>query len=353
MVDDEELRAAMAERGLGTPATRAQIMENLIAEQYMQRDGRELIPTAKAYSLITLLKGLEIMELTSPELTGGWEQKLAQMEKGELSRERFMLEITEMTRNIVERAKQYESDTVPGDFATLTTPCPKCGGQVKENYKKFSCQSCDWATWKIVASRQFETNEIETLLKTRRVGPLLGFRNKMGRLFNAEIVLNDELQPTFDFGQPKDDATESIDFSEQTPLGACPKCGKNVYEHGLSYLCEASVGPNKNCDFRSGKIILQQNIDLEQMQKLLTLGRTDLLKGFVSARTKRKFSAFLVKGKDGKVGFEFEAKVPKTSESKNTKKAAKENESSEQDNSTEKPVKKTTSRAKKTKPANI
>lgn len=324
MVDDEDMRAAMADRGLGTPATRAQIIENLIAEQYIHREGRELIPSAKASSLITLLKGLNVMELTSPELTGGWEHKLALMEKGTLTRDRFMSEIAEMTRNIVERAKLYESDTVPGDFATLKAPCPKCGGLVKENYKKFACQSCDWSTWKIVAGRQFEIEEMETLLHERKVGPLLGFRNKMGRLFNAEIVLNDALQPTFDFGQPREEDTEPIDFSGQESLGACPKCHKNVFEQGMAYICEAAVGPNKTCDFRSGKIILQQPIDREQMRKLLTSGKTDLLKEFISARTKRKFSAYLVVGKEGKVGFEFEAKAPKKVPAKKSPKTKKE-----------------------------
>ncbi len=325
MVDDEELRAAMAGRGLGTPATRAQIIENLIGETYMLRDGKDLIPTAKAFSLITLLRGLGTNELTSPELTGEWEYKLAQMERGALSRAEFMGHIQSMTRDIVERAKRYESDTVPGDFVTLATPCPKCGGTVKENYKKFACQACDWSAWKIVAGRQFEISEIETLLSTGRVGPLLGFRNKMGRLFNAEIRLNDEKQPEFDFGQPKEDeSAEPVDFSGQESLGTCPKCGGSVFEHGLSYVCEKSVGAGRSCDFRSGKIILQQPIEREQMLKLLNEGRTELLRGFVSSRTKRKFSAFLVKEKDGKIGFEFEKKEPKEAKAPKEAKDVKE-----------------------------
>ena len=312
MVDDEELRAAMSERGLGTPATRAQIIEGLISEQYLHREGRELIPSAKAFSLITLLKGLGVQSLTSPELTGAWEHKLASMEHGKLSRPEFMEQIATMARDLVERAKRYESDTVPGDFVTLGVPCPKCGGVIKENYKKFACKSCDWSSWKIVAGRQFEIDEIETLLRERRVGPLLGFRNKMGRLFNAEIRLNDALQPEFDFGQPREgEEAEAVDFSGQESVGACPKCSAAVFEHGLSYVCEKSVGPDKSCDFRSGKIILQQPIEREQMSRLLNEGRTELLKGFVSARTRRKFSAFLVRGADGKVGFEFEAKKPR------------------------------------------
>jgi DNA topoisomerase-3 len=310
MVEDEELRAAMAARGLGTPATRAQIIENLISEAYLHREGRELVPTAKAFSLITLLRGLGVKELASPELTGEWEYKLAQLERGKLSRDEFMGHITALAQDIVERAKRYESDTVPGDFATLKIPCPKCGGVVKENYKKFACQSCDWSTWKIVAGRQFEVSEMEALLSQGKIGPLTGFRNKMGRPFDAEIRLNDDKMPEFDFGQPREgEEAEAVDFSGQESLGKCPKCGAAVYEHGTSYVCERSVGSERNCDFRSGKLILQQPVERAQMQKLLEAGKTDLLTGFVSARTRRKFSAFLVRDKAGKVGFEFEPRA--------------------------------------------
>ena len=312
MVDDEELKAAMAGRGLGTPATRAQIIENLIGEQYVLREGRELTPTAKAFSLMTLLGGLGIAELTQPELTGEWEWKLGRIEKGDFSRDEFMREIADMTRRIVERAKSYDNDTIPGDFGTLEAPCPRCGGTVRETYKKFQCSGCDFSLWKIVASRQFEQQEIETLLTEKVIGPLTGFRNKMGRSFAASIRLNDKLETEFDFGQERtndDGEPEVIDFSSQTPLGQCPKCQNKVFEHGNSYVCEKSVGPEKSCDFRSGKLILQQPIDREQMEKLLNGGRTDLLKNFISARTKRKFSAYLVSDK-GKVGFEFEKKAP-------------------------------------------
>ncbi len=311
MVDDEELKAAMAGRGLGTPATRAQIIENLIGEQYMLREGRELIPTAKAFNLMTLLNGLGIEELTQPELTGDWEWKLGRIEKGEFTRDEFMREIAEMTRHIVERAKTYDSDTIPGDFGILSAPCPKCGGLIRETYKKFQCSDCDYSLWKMVAGRQYEPAEIETLLTERQVGPLTGFRNKMGRSFAAAIKLNADHLPEFDFGQDKTDEAnaEPVDFSGQESLGKCPKCAARVYDHGTSYICEKSVGPDKTCDFRSGKIILQQPVDAAQMQKMLETGKTDLLKEFVSNRTKRKFSAYLVVA-EGKVGFEFEKKAP-------------------------------------------
>lgn len=330
LVDDEELRAAMAGRGLGTPATRAQIIENLIAETYMLREGRELIPTAKAFSLITLLKGLGITELASAELTGEWEYKLGQLEKGELTRAKFMGQIEAMTRDIVDRAKTYDSDTIPGDFGLIAAPCPKCGGLIRENYKKFQCSDCDYSLWKIVAGRQFEPHEIETLLTTGRVGPLLGFRNKMGRAFNAEIRLNDDKLPEFDFGQPREgEAAEAPDFSDQQSLGVCPKCGGGVFEHGTTYVCEKAVGAEKSCDFRSGKVILQQPIEPEQMQKLLATGKTDVLRMFVSSRTHRKFSAMLVwDAKAGKVGFEFEPRAPKAG-AKTKAAAAKETDKAE------------------------
>ena len=311
MVDDEELKAAMAGRGLGTPATRAQIIENLIGEQYMLREGRELIPTAKAFNLMTLLNGLGIKELTQPELTGDWEWKLGRIEKGEFTRDEFMREIAEMTRHMVERAKSYDNDTIPGDFGVLTEPCPKCGGQIRETYKKFQCSGCDYALWKIVAGRQYEPVEVETLLREGQVGPLTGFRNKMGRSFAAAIKLNADKLPEFDFGQDKagDESSEPVDFSGQESLGACPKCAAGVYDNGNAYVCEKSVGSEKSCDFRSGKIILQQPIEHAQMQKMLTTGKTDLLREFISNRTRRKFSAYLVI-ESGKVGFEFEKKAP-------------------------------------------
>lgn len=318
LVDDEELREAMAGKGLGTPATRAAIIEGLLNEKYLLREGRELIPTAKAFQLMTLLRGLGVDELTLPELTGEWEYKLAQMERGKISREEFMREIAQMTQIIVKRAKEYDNDTIPGDYATLKTPCPNCGGVVKENYRRFACTQCEFSMSKTPGSRQFEVTEVEELLAKREIGPLQGFRSKMGRPFAAilKIVRDEDINNfklEFDFGQSQDEGEEGegVDFSQQTPLGPCPKCGSGVYEMGLAYVCEKTVAKPKACDFRSGRIILQQEIVPEQMTKLLNDGKTDLLPGFISQRTRRPFKAFLVKGKDGKVSFEFEERKAK------------------------------------------
>jgi DNA topoisomerase III len=307
LVEDEELRAAMSEKGLGTPATRATIIEGLIWEKYVHRNGRELQPTAKAFSLMALLNGLGIPELTSPELTGEWEFKLNQMARGKMKRPDFMREIAEATRHIVGKAKSFESDTVPGDFGTLKTPCPKCGGEIHENYKKFQCQKCDYALWKIVAGRQLEISEVEELIEKKQVGPLQGFRSAKGFPFAAIIKMGADFKPEFDFGSDKKENGENaapVDFTGKEPLGKCPKCGARVFDAGMNYLCENATGAAKTCTFKTGKIILQQEVSAEQVKKLLAEGKTDLLKGFISKRTNRKFEAFLVL-KDGGVGFEF------------------------------------------------
>ncbi|WP_088284630.1 DNA topoisomerase III [Ideonella sp. A 288] len=340
LIDDDELREAMAEKGLGTPATRAQVIEGLIAEKYMLRDGRELVPTAKAFQLMTLLRGLAIEDLTKPELTGNWEYQLAEMEHGRLSRDAFMKEIAKMAERIVRKAKEYDRDTIPGDYATLTSPCPNCGGIVKENYRRFTCtgadgasEGCGFSMTKIPGARSFELHEVEAFLRDKKIGPLEGFRSKAGWPFTAELKLvrDDEINNwklEFDFGDDAKNAdgeAEAIDFSGQESLGVCPKCKGRVFEHGTNYACEHAVSAPVTCDFKTGRIILQQPVSREQAVKLLTTGRTDQLEGFVSNRTKRKFKAMLVwDEKEGKVGFEFAPRGEKAPAAKKTaaKKAA-------------------------------
>jgi len=327
LIDDDELREAMQEKGLGTPATRAAIIEGLIYEKYIHREGRELVPGAKAFQLMTLLRGLGVEDLTKPELTGNWEFQLSEMEKGKLEREAFMAEIARMAERIVKKAKEYDRDTIPGDYATLKAPCPNCGGVVKENYRRFACtgkpgatEGCGFSISKIPGSRAFELDEVERFLADKKIGPLEGFRSKAGWPFTAELKLayDDEIKNwklEFDFGEDakKDgESGEPIDFSAQESLGLCPKDQGHVYEHGSSYVCEHAVGANVTCDFKSGKIILQQPVAREQMSKLLETGKTDLLEGFVSNKTRRKFKARLAYDKkEGKVIFEFEPRAAK------------------------------------------
>jgi DNA topoisomerase-3 len=322
-IEDDELREAMQEKGLGTPATRAATIEGLIAEKYMLREGRELIPTAKAFQLMTLLRGLGVEELSRADLTGEWEHKLKQMEQGQLSRESFMADIALMTERLVNKAKGYDKDTIPGDYATLTAPCPNCGGIIKENYRRYTCvgaagaaEGCGFSFGKTPAGRTFEVAEVEQFLRDKKIGPLDGFRSKAGWPFTAEMVIKFDEETKnykleFDFGDDKNAETgEIVDFGATPSLGACPKCGSAVHEHGKNYVCAKSVPtleqPTPSCDFKTGTMILQQPVDLEQMQKLLTTGKTDLLDKFVSMRTRRPFKAMLAwDAEAGKVNFEF------------------------------------------------
>jgi DNA topoisomerase-3 len=303
LVEDDELREAMGAKGLGTPATRAAVIEGLIYEKYVERLGRELKPTWKAFRLFFALRHFGVDEITSPELTGDWEFKLKQMEQAKLPREQFMKHIEQVTRDLVKRVK---IGTIPEEaFATVAAPCPKCGGVIQETYRKFQCQKCDFYIWPVLLGREWSPEEVAELVTKKFIGPLTGFRSKQGRPFSAGLKLTDDFKIEFDFGQGSGPGSdEPVDFSGQEPLGACPKCGSRVFEHGVSYVCEKSVGKDRSCDFRSGRMILQQPVERTQMQKLLATGRTDLLTNFMSKKN-RKFKAFLVKTPQGKIGFEF------------------------------------------------
>jgi Zn finger protein HypA/HybF involved in hydrogenase expression len=261
---------------------------------------------------MTLLRGLGVEELTQAELTGEWEHKLSQIERGRLKRDEFMREIAQMTQQIVKRAKEYDNDTIPGDYATLDTPCPQCGGQVKENYRRFACTACEFSISKIPGGRQFEIEEVEELLLKKEIGPLQGFRSKMGRPFAAILKLakddDGNWKMEFDFGQNDDEGDgEPVDFSEQTPVGKCPKCGGSVYEHGMKYVCE-NAGQRE--DLR-----LHHRQDHPAAGNLARADRqaADRRQDRPADRLQvvaygRNFKAFLVKQPDGKIGFEFEAR---------------------------------------------
>ncbi len=341
LLEDDELREAMGQKGLGTPATRAAVIEGLIREEYVHRNARELVPTPKAFSLLFALKHFGVSEITSPELTGDWEFKLKQMEHGQLKRDEFMEHIESVTRDLVARIK--DGDIPDTAFATVDAPCPKCGGVIQENYRKFQCQACDFNLWKVISGREWAPEEVAELISKRTIGPLTGFRSRMGRPFAAVLKLNDEQRIEFDFGQarPEDEGGQAPDFSSQQPLGACPKCGARVFDSGMAYVCENAVASQRTCDFRSGKIILQQSIEREQMEKLLATGKTDLLNRFISKKG-RPFKAFLVKAPGGKISFEFQARAAKPGAPE--KKAAA-------NDPVEAPVKALKKAAAKTKPA--
>jgi len=304
LVEDEELREAMEAKGLGTPATRAAVIEGLLAEEYMRREGREITSTPKAMALLDLLRAVDIPALASPEMTGEWEYKLKQMERGELLRSRFMEEIVGLTQKIVEKAKNFEES----DFAARPLGFNGPNGKpMVETLRHYQAEDGTSQLRKVVAGRLLEPFEAKELLEKRLIGPLQGFRSRLGRPFAAALKLNDagETEFVFDNAPINADGTK-LDLDTQEPIGTCPICGGRIFETMMSYACENTFGDAPTCKMKIGKKILLQEIDRIQVQKILTEKKSDLLRGFVSQRTRRKFSAYLVMGADGRTTFEFE-----------------------------------------------
>ncbi|MFZ0502665.1 MAG: DNA topoisomerase III, partial [Chthoniobacterales bacterium] len=284
LVDDEDLREAMSAKGLGTPATRAAIIEGLIQDSYINRENRDLIATAKGISLITLLRGIGIELLSSPELTGEWEHKLKLMEHGDLDRSTFMKQIKHLTSEIVDKAKHFESDVVEGNYVTLNVRCPNCGASyLKEDYRTYHCENCEYRLFKNLASRELSPAEVTTLIRERKVGPLEGFRSKTGRPFAALVILNDDNKPEFAFENGLSSNNIQIDPEQHTALGLCQVCKSGqVYDVGPAYICEnVSKG---SCTFKMSKTILQREVPPDQLKKMLTEGKSDLLRRFISKK---------------------------------------------------------------------
>ena len=307
LIEDEDLREAMAAKGLGTPATRAATIEGLLAEEYLRREGREISSTPKAMALMELLHAVDIPALASPEMTGEWEYKLKQMEHGELARSRFMEEIIGLTQTIVEKAKNIEESNFEPKPLVFNAPN---GKPMVETLRHYQANDGSFQLRKVVAGRLLEPSEAKELLEKRLIGPLQGFRSKLGRPFAAVLKLNDagETEFVFDNAPMNADGTK-LDLNVQEPIAKCPICGGRVFETMMAYACENSFGDAPTCKMKVGKKILMQEIDRPQMEKLLAEKKTDLLRGFISMRTRRKFSAYLVMGADGKTSFEFEPRA--------------------------------------------
>jgi DNA topoisomerase-3 len=307
LVEDEELREAMAEKGLGTPATRAATIEGLLAEEYMRREGRELSSTPKAGALMELLHALDIPALASPEMTGEWEYKLKQMEHNKLARSRFMEEIVGLTQTIVDKAKGFDESGLEAKPLGFNAPN---GKPMFETLRNYETEDKSVALRKVVAGRVLEPFEAKELLEKRIIGPLQGFRSKAGWPFAAALKLNEKGETEFVFDNAPVNADGSaLDLDKTEAIGQCPICGGRVFETMMSYACENTFGEAPSCKMKIGKKILLQDIDRGQVEKLLTQKKTDLLRGFVSQRTRRKFSAYLAMGPDGKTTFEFEPRA--------------------------------------------
>ena len=206
-VEDEELRQAMKDSGLGTPATRAATIERLLKVGYLEREKKVLVPTEKGRALIGLL---EESPLASPELTARWEERLAGMERGAEKRSDFMAAIGEFTRSLVEevRAREGEKVAAPakpgGNGGAPLGACPKCGAPVVETKKAYGCSAwkdgCKFAIWKTISGKRISVPQARQLLTKGHTGRLKGFKSKAGKPYSAALVLDGEHKVRLEFG---------------------------------------------------------------------------------------------------------------------------------------------------------
>ncbi|HMD62090.1 MAG TPA: DNA topoisomerase III, partial [Opitutaceae bacterium] len=303
LVEDEELAEAMKERGLGTPATRADTIDGLINTRYVERQQRELVPTAKAEQILQFLTAVKAEVITSPDMTGEWEFKLRQMEHGKFAREKFMAEVIDTTKGIVKRVKNFEEDDSAARETDIISPTD--GKPLIETLRGFKSRDGELMIYKVIGNRKMEESEVRELVEKGQIGPLDGFRSKAGKPFSAMLRYNkEEKKAEFLFdGQRDASGAIKIDFSGLQPVADAPAArfgaGAQVYETPQSYVVRRVENAEDKILARCSRRILSRDIPREQFMKMLDTGKTDLLEKFWSMRTRRPFNAFLVLKEDG------------------------------------------------------
>jgi DNA topoisomerase III len=298
MVEDEELAGAMKDRGLGTPSTRAAIIEKLINEQYVAREGRELVPTGKAFELLALLEAMKIDVLASPEMTGEWEYKLNQILRGKFTRDQFMQEIRELTRHITSQVKNFEKTEV-----RLEAPfSPVDGVRYFDSPMAYVSEDGKTSIRKILGGRVMTTEEVTALVRGETLGPFNDFRSKKGKPFSASVRMK-ATRIEFIFADSVDDL-DLDNIRKSVPLGLSPIDKTPVFDTPTIYMSESALAGDETKGLKISKIILSKNIAPEHIAQLLSEGKTELIRGFISKK-KRPFDAFLLLGKNGKISFDF------------------------------------------------
>ncbi|MGZ5021185.1 MAG: DNA topoisomerase III [Chthoniobacterales bacterium] len=306
LVEDEDAADAMKERGLGTPATRADIIDGLIYQKYMDRNQRELVPTAKAEQLIQFLEAVKASDLTSPAMTGEWEHQLREMVRGKFPREKFMAGIVEETKGIVERVKNFEEDHSVARETEILSPTDK--KPLRETLRGYKSQDGEFMLYKIIGGRRMEEAEIRELVEKGEIGPLDGFISAKTRAgFAAKLKLaRDEKtgkwKAEYDFG-------DKIDLGSVEPFWTDPATGAELCEVGSNYVLREKESGEWKQTFRVPRLMCKKEVTREQAVQLIGNGKTDLIQGFISKKG-RPFDAFLVRN-DARVRWEFPPRAPK------------------------------------------
>ncbi|MCH2170305.1 DNA topoisomerase [Myxococcota bacterium] len=363
-IDDEDYAAAVGEKGIGTPATRADVIENLIAKGYAVRIDKALRPSVKGIRLIDTLHRIHIERLTSPELTGHIEHNLAEVEAGNRTSAQFMSEITEYASEIVDVAKTFEYEELY-DLNEPLGPCPSCKRPVIEMAWFYRCMpepdveqedDCPMRFWKDTSGRYLDRQAVAAMLRDGKTGTLDGFTARSGRTYKGYIeILEDEWKLKvrslgWNTGEGVSDQPD-YDVNPE-PLSRCPfqeECA--VLESPKQFLCERTLkaelraeGGEKapeggeqatqdgeapqGCGFVLPRTVCKREITRDEAQPYVSNGKTELLTDFTS-RFGRPFSATLVLKENGRHGFEFQPRGKaaggaggKTSKKKTTKKKA-------------------------------
>jgi DNA topoisomerase III len=307
LVDDEELAEAMKERGLGTPATRADIIDGLINQKYLERQQRELVPTTKAESLLQFLAAVRADALTKPDMTGEWEYKLRQMEHGKFPRGAFMSEIVDVTKGIVDRTKNFEEDDHSARKTDIISPTD--GQPMIETLRGYKSQDGKLMIYKVMSGRKIEEDEVRQLVAAGEIGPLDGFVSaKTGNRFPSKIrLVDDEKNPgarkaELDFGN-------KVDVGALEPFWTDPKTGAELCEGPTSYVLRERDGDGWKEVFKVGRLMCQKPVTREHAIQLVERGKTDLIEGFTSKKN-RPFDAFLVRN-GTRINWEFPPRKPR------------------------------------------
>lgn len=286
-VDDEELKSALKENGIGTPATRAGIIETLIKRNYVNREKKLLVPTKVGLQIYEIVKDLDISQV---ELTGTWENKLLNIEKGKYDKDLFESEIQQYTKKLINSIIVSEKTIKKESFGT----CPDCKGNLFENSKAIYCENskqekCKFPViFKVVSNKQLSSTVISQLLNNKKTDLIKGFKNGEGRSFDAKLKIEDN-KIIFDF------ETESI--------GKCPKCKKHdLAESSKSYYCPGYK--DNTCDFSIWKEISNKKLSKSIINDLLKNSITSEIKGFKS-KNNTDFTAKLTFDEKFKVVFSF------------------------------------------------
>ncbi|ACX75940.1 putative DNA topoisomerase III [Fibrobacter succinogenes subsp. succinogenes S85] len=309
-IENEELAEAMKERGLGTPATQAGIIETLKKRGFIEAQKNYLVSTQRGREVIELMDE----KVKSPEMTGEWEFKLSQVEKGKLTPIEFRDGIVNYVKELFEHLRQKYGSQFERETVTDAIPCPKCSSPLEIAPWGYVCKNeeCGFKAGHTIAGRTLSHAEMRTLLRTGKSDLLSGFKSKKGTTFSATLTLGDDGNIGFEF---------SDDARAKTPTNyKCPKCGKTLLDSGNRLICEGSdvtTSNNENgdptltpdtaptCDFVFYKTIAGHVMSDEEIAELFNNGTTQIISGFLTKKG-TTFNAKVVWDKDFKATFAFE-----------------------------------------------